>query len=192
MLQINSLSKKFDEKVLFANLTYTFEKGIYLIKGESGRGKTTLLRMIAGLDTDFDGEILGGGPRNVSVSFQEYRLFEHLNAIENVTVIFEKNDTGSMEKAKNTLDALGISGKDQLLSPSEMSGGMKLRVSIARALCKDAPILLLDEPSRELNTEFIQKIADILNERKNLQTIIIVTHDNSIEQMLDLPKILTI
>ena len=192
MLQINSVSKKFDEKVLFTDLSYTFEKGIYLIKGESGKGKTTLLRMIAGLDNNFDGEIIGGGAKNVSFSFQEYRLFDHLNAIENVTVIFDKNGTDCVEKAKNTLDALGISGSDQLLYPNEMSGGMKLRVSIARALCKDAPILLLDEPSRELNTEFIQKIADILNARKKLQTVIVVTHDNSIEQMLHSPKILTI
>ena len=55
MLQINSISKKFDEKVLFTDLSYAFEKGIYIIKGESGKGKTTLLRMIAGLDNDFDG-----------------------------------------------------------------------------------------------------------------------------------------
>lgn len=192
MLQINSISKKFDEKVLFTDLSYAFEKGIYIIKGESGKGKTTLLRMIAGLDNDFDGEIVGGGAANVSFSFQEYRLFEHLNALENITVIFNEQTEKNRDIAKNTLDALGIFGKDQLLYPDEMSGGMKLRVSIARALCKPAPVLLLDEPTRELNTECIEKIATVLNARQHLQTIIIVTHDNSIEQMLDSPKILKI
>ena len=192
MLQINSVSKKFDEKVLFTDLSYTFEKGIYLIKGESGKGKTTLLRMIAGLDNEYDGEIIGGGAKNVSFSFQEYRLFEQLNAIENVTIIFDKNTAESTKIAKKTLDALGICGNDQMLYPGEMSGGMKLRVSIARALCKDAPILLLDEPSRELNAEYIKKIADTLNARKDVQTIIVVTHDDSIEGMLNSPKTLKI
>ena len=192
MLQINSLTKRFDDKILFADFTYTFDKDIYITKGESGKGKTTLLRLIAGLDTAFEGEIVGGGATNVSFSFQEYRLFEQLNALENVTVIYKEQTEENRDIAKNTLDALGISGKDQLLCPDEMSGGMKLRVSIARALCKSAPVLLLDEPTRELNSECIEKIAKLINERKHIQTVIIVTHDNSIEEMLDSPKILKI
>ena len=79
MLILNNVSKAFGDKVLFENLSLEFNTGLYLIRGNSGIGKTTLLRIIAGLDTDYDGEVIGGGLKNVSFSFQEYRLFPTLN-----------------------------------------------------------------------------------------------------------------
>ena len=88
MLELKNVTKSFGEKQIFKDFSHSFNTGIYIIKGTSGIGKTTLLRMISGLDTNFDGEISGGGIQNVSLSFQEYRLFEHLNAIENVNYSF--------------------------------------------------------------------------------------------------------
>ncbi len=192
MLEIKNLQKSFGEKTIFDSFSYMFENGIYLIMGESGIGKTTLLRMIAGLDTDYSGDINGGGVENVSFLFQEYRLFEHLNALQNVTVIFNKLNDVNKAFAAQTLDLLGIKGEDQLLFPSELSGGMKLRVSIARALCKNAPVLLLDEPSRELNIEYVEGLIEILKEKSKNQIIIIVTHDSTIRKLCDKAKILNI
>lgn len=185
MLEIKHLKKSFGDKIIFDDFSYTFNNGVYIINGESGIGKTTLLRMIASLDTDYTGEIIGGGINNVSFSFQEYRLFEHLTALENVSVIFPESSASAIATAKNTLDMLGISKDDQSLLPSQMSGGMKLRVSIARALCKRAPVLLLDEPSRELNIEYVQSLVKFLEARATDQIIIVVSHDSSIYKLCE-------
>ena len=84
-LSINNVSKSFDKKILFDNFSLVLpEKGVFVLSGESGVGKTTLLRMISGLDTDFSGEISGGGIKNCSVAFQEYRLFPTLSALDNL------------------------------------------------------------------------------------------------------------
>ena len=192
MLTIKNLYKSFGEKVIFKDFSATFENGIYIVNGESGIGKTTLLRMIASLDTDYTGEIIGGGFDNVSFSFQEYRLFEHLNALENVLLVLNGQSEGNTEIASHILDSLGITEKDRLLFPRQMSGGMKLRVSIARALCKEAPILLLDEPSRELNIEYVRSLVEILQARAAKQIIIIVTHDQSLAQLCTGAKIITL
>ena len=78
-LTLNDISKSYENKVIFKNFSYTFsDTGIYAVVGDSGVGKTTLLRIIAGLDTAYEGEILGGGVENVSFAFQEYRLFPNL------------------------------------------------------------------------------------------------------------------
>ena len=183
MLELKNVTKSFGEKQIFKDFSHSFNTGIYIIKGTSGIGKTTLLRMISGLDTNFDGEISGGGIQNVSLSFQEYRLFEHLNAIENVTIIDDIASNEAKSEAALLLNSLGIYGKDQLLYPREMSGGMKLRVSIARALFKKAPILLLDEPTREFNIEHSKMLVEILKKRAQEQTILIVTHDSTIESL---------
>ena len=90
-LVIEGLKKSFGKRILFDELNLSFAKcGLYAILGKSGIGKTTLLRMISGLDTKFQGKIIGGGAKNVSYCFQEYRLFPQLNALENV--IFANHD----------------------------------------------------------------------------------------------------
>ena len=81
-LKIKNLSKSFGRKAIFDNFSFDFcDTGVYIISGERGKGKTTLLRIIAGLDKSYSGEIKGGGIENVSFAFQEYRLFPNLSAI---------------------------------------------------------------------------------------------------------------
>lgn len=190
MLELLNVSKAFEDRKILDSFSYSFKPGIYVIKGESGIGKTTLLRIIAGLDNEYSGKVKGGGISNISFSFQEYRLFDHLNAIQNVSVIYEHPKDNDFRNAKNILSELGINESDQMLFPPQMSGGMKLRVSIARALCKDAPILLLDEPTREFNIEHTLKLARLLNQRKDKQIIIIVTHDDNVEKLCHYAEII--
>ena len=178
-LIIKNLTKKFDDKIIIDNLSYEFpDQGVVAIIGESGIGKTTLLRIISGLDKHYQGEVLGGGFKNVSLAFQEYRLFPNLSAIENV--IFAISDTKNeavVTKVENTLTSLGLKKSDFHLSAHELSGGMKQRLSIARALLKDAPVLLLDEPTKELDKENITLLTDMIRIESNDRLVIIVTHN---------------
>lgn len=178
-LKLNILEKKFDDKVIFKDFSYKFdEKGVYLLFGKSGTGKTTLLRIIAGLDKKFKGTVEGAGAENVSFVFQEYRLFPNLTALNNVVLaISDGKDDKIKKKAMNLLLNLGFSESDLHLLPGELSGGMKQRVSFARALLKNAPILLLDEPTKELDSELRNKLYEIIKEEAKTRLVIMVSHN---------------
>lgn len=178
-LIIKNLTKMFDDKTIIDNLSYEFpDHGVVAITGESGIGKTTLLRIISGLEKSYDGEVLGGGFSNVSFAFQEYRLFSNLSALDNV--IFAISDTKNeavVKKSKDMLFSLGLKESDFDLFPGELSGGMKQRVSLARAFLKDAPTLLLDEPTKELDKENISLLTVIIQKISMYRLVIIVTHN---------------
>ena len=178
-LEIKNLSKSFGKKRILENFSQIFEeKGIYSLTGESGAGKTTLLRLISGLDTDYSGEIVGGGFKNVSFAFQEYRLFPELSALDNV--IFANNDKKSeavINEAKEMLLRLGIDEKDMSLLPSELSGGMKQRVSLARAFLRRTPILLLDEPTKELDSQNATLVLEEIKKQGQERLVILVSHN---------------
>lgn len=177
-LSIKNVSKAFDSKKIFNSFSYEFsDHGIYAITGESGIGKTTLLRMISGLDTEFSGEIIGGGRKNVSVAFQEYRLFPELNVFDNVLLAsFEKITDAAKLRVKEVLYELGFNDEDMKLFTAELSGGMKQRVSLARAFLREAPVLLLDEPTKELDSDNSGVILAFIKREAEKRLVIMVTH----------------
>ena len=175
-LKISNLNKKFGEKVILESFSHTFDTtGLYVITGESGIGKTTLLRIIAGLDKDYTGEIVGGGIGNVSFMFQEYRLFPALSALKNSAI-----STQDTNEAVNLLKRLGFSDEDLKKKPNHLSGGMKQRVAFARAVLMEAPILILDEPTKELDPESIGIMLAVIKEQAEKRLVIAVTHDDSL------------
>lgn len=180
-LRINNLQKYYGEKVVFDNFSFSFTKtGAYLILGESGVGKTTLLRMIAGLDNEYSGEIQNGGVKNISFMFQEYRLFPTINAWQNVAIA---KAGCTQDEASAMLMKLGFKNEDLIKKPRELSGGMKQRVAFARAVMKPSPILLLDEPTKELDTDTANSMLDIINYEAQTRLVIIVTHHDLIEKI---------
>ena len=180
-LVIKNLTKRFDSKQLFSDFSYSFEDtGIYALVGESGIGKTTLLRMIGGLDTDYSGEIIFDGKRRVSMAFQEHRLFPTLSALDNVVLaISNGKDEAVYEKSRKMLVALGFSEADMCLTPDALSGGMRQRVSVARALLYKADILLLDEPTKELDEENRGRLLSLIKSEGESRLVIIVSHDQN-------------
>lgn len=171
---IKDLCKSFGNKVIFDSFSYVFPSvGISVLKGASGRGKTTLLRIIAGLEKDFKGEVSFPPKTRVSYMFQEDRLLPWLTARENVEFV-----CGDREKSERLLVSLGLG--DELDKKADLlSGGQKRRVAAARALAYDCDVLLLDEPFTGLDPENKEALASLIRERAKDLLVIAVTHSDS-------------
>lgn len=177
-LILDSITKSFGKKTLFRDFNYSFDDvGIYAVTGESGVGKTTLLRIISGLDKDFSGTVIGGGRENVSYCFQEHRLFPTLTALKNLTdVVFPERSEENEALSKSLLSRLNFSESDMLLRPNELSGGMRQRVAFARAVLKKSKILILDEATKELDPALRDTVLEIIAEEAKKRLVIFVTH----------------
>ena len=168
-VECKDLTKKFDGKMVLDHWTASIpDSGITVMMGPSGVGKTTLIRLLAGLDKADSGEITGLNGKKLSVVFQEDRLFPQLSVVENMEV------AGS--GAEQWLGRLGLAEAAGLY-PKELSGGMKRRVSIGRALCRDGDVFLLDEPFQGLDDSTKSDVMDIFRQIKAKKTILLVTHD---------------
>lgn len=193
MLELKNISKSFGDKVILNNLNLEVKDGeILCIVGQSGGGKTTLLRCISGLEKIDGGQILIDGQvfdpytnenndSVIGVVFQEYNLFPHLTVLQNVTLaptmVLKKKKGIAENEAKNLLNGLALEGKEGLY-PFQLSGGQKQRVAIARALAMKPQILCYDEPTSALDPGLTATVKDIvLNLKKEGMTQIIVTHD---------------
>ncbi len=180
-MKINNLTVSYGEKKVLSNLSLAFGDGITCIMGESGSGKTTLLHTIAGLIEPESGSI-SGRPEKVSLMFQDDRLFPWLTVLENVSVVND-NKEKALELLKK-MELLEVADK----MPAELSGGMRRRVSLARALAFEADLLILDEPFKGLDAALTERIAGIIRQTGVLT--IIATHDERDVQLLDADKIL--
>ena len=162
------------------------------IMGPSGCGKTTTLRMIAGLESPTSGQIfiegrdvttLGPADRNVSMMFQSYALFPHMNVLENVVYGLRMSGipkAPALARAGDALRNVGLVGFDERL-PSELSGGQQQRVALARALVLEPAVLLFDEPLSNLDARLRREMREeirSLQQRLKL-TVAYVTHDQS-------------
>ncbi len=168
-IKCENLTKKYDGKLVLDRWTATIsDTGVTAIMGPSGIGKTTLFRLLAGLEKADDGRITGLSGKKLSVVFQEDRLFPQLTVLKNLQV--------AGDGAEKWLSRLGLSEAAQQY-PEELSGGMKRRASIGRALCYNGDIFLLDEPFQGLDDSIKKDVMDILLELKAQKTILLITHD---------------
>ena len=192
MLELKNISKKFKDRQILSDFNLTVEENkILAIVGPSGGGKTTLLRMLAGLEKIDSGEIIYNGEslpidelekRNLlGFVFQDFQLFPHLTVLENLvlspikTMNMEKND--AEKKAIELLEKLGLD-KQVNNYPTSLSGGQKQRVALARAMMIDPKIIGYDEPTSALDPELRLEVEKLILKNRELGiTQIVVTHD---------------
>lgn len=172
--------------------------------GKSGSGKSTFLNMVAGLEKPTKGEIIIGGvpihklneekvtmfrQKNIGFIFQAYNLLPMLTALENVSYPLILRGTEKKERlkrARKTMEEVGLKGYENR-KPSQMSGGQQQRVGVARALVVDPKIIFADEPTGNLDTKTTETVMNLMVEKVKAkgQTLIIVTHDNTIAEYAD-------
>ena len=192
MLELKNISKKFKDKEILSNFNLKVEENkILAIVGPSGGGKTTLLRMLAGLESIDTGEIILNGenlPLNelekrnlLGFVFQDFQLFPHMNVLENLvispiqTMGIKKDEAEA--KAIKLLEQLGLENHCKSY-PHSLSGGQKQRVALARAMMIEPKIIGYDEPTSALDPELRLEVEKLILQNKKLGiTQIVVTHD---------------
>ncbi|MCD6493931.1 MAG: ABC transporter ATP-binding protein [Archaeoglobaceae archaeon] len=183
-LEVIDVSKSFNNLKVLDNITFKVKDNSFTcIIGESGCGKTTLLRIVSGLEKADSGEILFNGKKleinDVGFVFQDDRLLPWRTTLKNVAFGLEvRNDKRALEKAKDVLRFVGLEEFENYY-PKQLSGGMRQLVGIARALAINPKILLMDEPFASLDAQTRNRmqaeLLDIWNEEK--KTVLFVTHN---------------
>ena len=192
MLELRNISKKFGDKQILEDFNLIVpEKQVLAIVGPSGGGKTTLLRMLAGLETIDSGQVIYNGEildvaelekRNLlGFVFQDFQLFPHLSVLENLTLspihTMNISKEEAEEKAQDLLARLGLSEHAKAY-PYSLSGGQKQRVALARAMMINPEIIGYDEPTSALDPALRLEVEKlILQNKERGMTQIVVTHD---------------
>ncbi|GFH40357.1 amino acid ABC transporter ATP-binding protein [Lactococcus insecticola] len=192
MLKLKNISKKFDDRVIFDGFDLTINAGeVVAIAGPSGGGKTTLLRMLAGLETIDSGQVIFDDEtinldelitRNLlGFVFQDFQLFPHMTVLENLTLSPVKtmgiSKPDAVAKAEALLENLEVIEQKNAY-PYSLSGGQKQRVALARAMMIDPKIIGYDEPTSALDPALRDQVGKLILENKALGiTQIVVTHD---------------
>lgn len=192
MLELRNISKKFGDKQILKDFNLIVpEKQVLAIVGPSGGGKTTLLRMLAGLETIDSGQVIYNGEildvaelekRNLlGFVFQDFQLFPHLSVLENLTLspihTMNVSKEEAEEKAQDLLARLGLSEHAKAY-PYSLSGGQKQRDALARAMMINPEIIGYDEPTSALDPALRLEVEKlILQNREMGMTQIVVTHD---------------
>lgn len=194
-LHIHNLTKKFGEHIVLDKMSIDLQNlQSLVIIGPSGGGKTTLLRILAGLERPNEGTIhvnnhelifqeeqLRKYRKRIGMVFQAYNLFPHLTALDNITLPLQKVHGHNKDEAQGI--ALNLLTRFQLQEhankkPAQLSGGQKQRIAISRAVAINPEFLLLDEPTSALDPEFTAEVLDLIEElRESGMHLMMVTHE---------------
>ena len=193
-LELKNVSYAYEKgKAVLQNVSGSLETGkMYAILGPSGSGKTTLLSLLGGLDVPTQGSVLFDGEdittkglehhrrNHISLIFQSYNLIDYMTPVENVRL------TAKLDAAP-ILERLGLEQDEIARNVLKLSGGQQQRVAIARALASDAPVILADEPTGNLDADTAEEITAILKESAHAfgKCVVVVTHDRDVAKQAD-------
>jgi len=194
-IEIRELNKWFGDHHVLKDISLSIENSHSLvIVGPSGGGKTTLLRLIAGLEPfdsghmeinghvlDTEEEHLRQYRKHVGMVFQAYNLFPHLTALDNITLPLEKvhgmDHSEAVERAMSLLERFQLAPHVQK-KPAQLSGGQQQRIALSRAIAIGPEFLILDEPTSALDPEFTAEVLDMIEELREEDThLVLVTHE---------------
>ena len=194
ILELKNVSYAYEKgKAVLQNVSGSLETGkMYAILGPSGSGKTTLLSLLGGLDVPTQGSVLFDGEdiaakglehhrrNHISLIFQSYNLIDYMTPVENVRL------TAKLDAAP-ILERLGLEQDEITRNVLKLSGGQQQRVAIARALASDAPVILADEPTGNLDADTAEEITAILKESAHAfgKCVVVVTHDREVARQAD-------
>ncbi len=176
---LKNVKKSFGANEVIKDFSHTFAGGCSVaVMGASGAGKTTLINMIMGLCEPDSGEIIIPSGERFSCVFQEDRLIEHLNAIENIRLVFNREiDYGAIREEFKCV-GIGTEDPEELKKPlSQFSGGMKRRVAIVRAMMAETDTVILDEPFKGLDEKLKKEVMDYVDDKIGASKLILITHD---------------
>ena len=193
-LELKNVSYAYEKgKAVLQNVSAELETGkMYAILGPSGSGKTTLLSLLGGLDVPTQGSVLFDGEdittkglehhrrNHISLIFQSYNLIDYMTPVENVRL------TAKLDAAP-ILERLGLEQDEIARNVLKLSGGQQQRVAIARALASDAPVILADEPTGNLDADTAEEITAILKESAHTfgKCVVVVTHSGEVAKQAD-------
>ena len=193
-LEVKNVSYAYEkDRAVLQNISVGMETGkLYAILGPSGSGKTTLLSLLGGLDVPTQGSVLFGNEdiaakglehhrrNHISLIFQSYNLIDYMTPVENVRL------TAKLDAAP-ILERLGLEQDEITRNVLKLSGGQQQRVAIARALASDAPIILADEPTGNLDADTAEEITAILKESAHAfgKCVVVVTHSGEVAKQAD-------
>ena len=194
-LELKNVSYAYEKgKAVLQNVSGSLETGkMYAILGPSGSGKTTLLSLLGGLDVPTQGSVLFDGEdiaakglehhrrNHISLIFQSYNLIDYMTPVENVRL------TAKLDAAP-ILERLGLEQDEITRNVLKLSGGQQQRVAIARALASDAPVILADEPTGNLDADTAEEITAILKESAHAfgKCVVVVTHSGEVAKQADM------
>ena len=182
MLKLSKIKKTFGEKQVLSEVSLSVKTGeCAMIFGMSGCGKTTLLRIAAGLEKQDGGTVEKQG--KTAFVFAEARLFPTATALENITMVMREDRKTAKKKALEILRAFGLENAVGLY-PDELSTGMAARVSLARAVAYEADVYLMDEPFKSLDGEIKQSVAAFLHKFFADKTVLIISHDKAEAELM--------
>lgn len=171
MIEVINISKSYENKIL-DNISFNVEPGtVNVITGASGIGKTTLFGIMMGIISADEGQIRGMS-QNISAVFQEDRLIDELSVLYNIRLVTNKSDIEICNECLRLLEIGTCHKKVSLLS-----GGMKRRVAILRAMIAESDVIFMDEPFKGLDNDTKSAVIEYVLEKKNGRTLFVITHD---------------
>src|SRR5579863_10258926 len=191
MIEVREITKRFGALEVLRRVSLNVRPGeVFVVVGPSGGGKSTLLRCLCHLEMPDEGEILVGGkridrtgaaPGQIGMVFQQFNLFPHLTALENITLapklVRKLNRRAAEDRARSLLQKMGLADKVDA-KPAQLSGGQQQRLAIARSLAMDPKVMLFDEVTSALDPELVGEVLRVMRKlASDGMTMVVVTHE---------------